>query len=142
MNRGDQASTTTQRAMRYHTPATGSDAEWTQLHAALVVAGEQIRRIEAEGDDDDYDERVCEADSTWFSIMDQIEKTPTRTMVGLRVKADALRLLLYRFVCTGRGETLDDIASLGDPSDGMALSLVRDILARGDAEGRGAGEQR
>jgi hypothetical protein len=63
----------------------------------------------------------------------RIITTVAATPAGLRVKAEALRLVALAYAFSEEDETLEEIAEYGGAWARLALSLARDVLAWGAA---------
>lgn len=112
------------------------DADLIALHRALVEQTEELRRIMAEPlppgitpESLAHEERLADADDIWFEIADRLSDTRAVSPGGLRIKADALRIVLEGCVCIVRGHTIADIDEDGEVHERLSWSLARDVLA-------------
>lgn len=112
----------------------------TELHAALVAACREQDRVSAIGDllppDDTeseaykaYDDLMDAACAAWWVVAQQLPNAPARRPAELRLKVDALRIVLERCVCIEIGQTIDDLADVDEVEIEtlLAWSLARDI---------------
>jgi hypothetical protein len=108
----------------------------TKLHAALVAACREQDRVGATGDSLPpgitaeslaYSDRMDVACDAWWKVAKQLPHAPARTPAELRLKADALRIVLEQTVCVDIGQTIDDLPECGEIEDVLAWSLARDI---------------
>jgi hypothetical protein len=104
-----------------------------------------MTRLKAEAEDDGifrngitpeseaHEAKMEAEDDVGRDIFEKIVGIPAQTSAGLQVKAEVMQLLLQSYVCFFTSDTLDDIknGNVGEIEDRMALSIARDILARG-----------
>ena len=110
-----------------------------ELHGALVTACREQERVSAIGDalpqDTSpeseeykiYSALMDAAGDAWWAAARQLPDAPARTPADLRLKADALRIVLEQCVCVEIGQTIDDIADAGEIEHVLAWSLARDV---------------
>ena len=110
----------------------GDDAELIRLVSAMARGQEALDAISAEidrdGFRDDQDARIDVALDVHWSAARKVVDLAATTPAGRIAKAEAMRLTLLRCVCTGYGETLEDIGNY-EFEHLMALSLANDVLA-------------
>jgi hypothetical protein len=99
----------------------------------LAIRSADILRNGITPESEAYEAKMDAEDDVRRDIFEKIVGIAAQTSAGLQVKAEVMLLLLQNYVCDSIGDTLDDIASgdLGEIEDRMALSIARDIRARG-----------
>jgi hypothetical protein len=118
-------------------PSLAAPSAITTLHAELVAACREQDRVAATGDalppgitaeSEAYNDHMDVACGAWWDIANQLPNAPARTPAELRLKVDALRIVLEQCVCVEIGQTIDDIAEVGEIENVLAWSLARDVL--------------
>jgi hypothetical protein len=109
----------------------------TDLHAALVAACREQERVAATGDalppgitsaSKAYSEDMDAACADWWDVAKLLPNAPAATPAELRLKVDALRIVLEQCVCDEIGQTIDDLPEASEIEVVLAWSLARDIL--------------
>lgn len=116
----------------------GPDAELLALLVTLKQQNDLLAAIEEEARrlprgitlaSRDQERRLKQVLDRRTETLDGVIKTRACTPAGMRVKAEALRLVTLEYTISQDGELVDDIAQYGRPWERLALSLARDVLA-------------